>query len=73
MPIVGSRARAGSTWLSCADDEVDGTAFLRAQVHDLDDLDVYLCGPGPWMDSARADLDRLGLDRAHIHFENFTI
>lgn len=73
VPIVGSRARAGSTWLSCADDEVDGTAFLRAQVHDLDDLDVYLCGPGPWMDSARADLDRLGLDRAHIHFENFTI
>lgn len=73
LPLVGPRSRSSSAWLSRPYEMVDGPAYLRAHVPDLADRDVYLCGPGPWMNSVRADLRRLELAGGHIHSENFSI
>lgn len=52
---------------------VEGAQYLRAHIPSSRDCDVYMCGPGPWMDAVRADLDRAGVSRERIHFENFGI
>lgn len=40
-------------------------------VPDLDRRDVYLCGPGPFMDAATASLLRCGVPLNQIHAERF--
>lgn len=73
LPLVGPRARNTSPWLPRSLEIVDGPAYLRSQIRNFADHDVYLCGPGPWMNAVRADLARLDIPRERIHFENFSI
>ena len=73
VALVGPRARTGSSWLSRSMEMVEGAQYLRAHIPSSRDCDVYMCGPGPWMDAVRADLDRAGVSRERIHFENFGI
>jgi len=44
---------------------------LRALVPDVAERDVYLCGPEPMMDAARASLRKAGVPARHIHSESF--
>jgi ferredoxin-NADP reductase len=39
----------------------------------LNGVAVFLCGPPAFMSSSRRSLRRLGVPRAHIHFERFTV
>lgn len=73
IALVGSRGTQGSPWLSDACGTNNGPEVLRSSVPDLRDLDVYLCGPGQWMSSVRADLRRVGVPDTFVHFENFSI
>ena len=45
---------------------------LTKLVPDLDQRDVFLCGPPPMMQAARAGLREAGVPRSHIHYESFT-
>jgi ferredoxin-NADP reductase len=44
---------------------------LRRLVPDVVDRDVFLCGPEPMMDAARASLRSLGVPRSAVHSESF--
>ncbi|MGI8760229.1 MAG: ferredoxin reductase family protein [Jatrophihabitantaceae bacterium] len=46
---------------------------LQRLVPGLSSHDVFLCGPEPMMDVARAALQQAGVPRRHIHHESFTL
>jgi ferredoxin-NADP reductase len=71
--LDGRRAHHGSAWLPESSDRRDGAGLLAATVPDLHQRDVYVCGPGPWMDAVRADLDRAGVDPDRVHVEAFDL
>lgn len=50
---------------------IDREKIVRL-VPDFYDRDVFLCGPPPMMDATVKNLEGLGLDRGHIHFEKFS-
>ena len=39
---------------------------------DLDAVDVYVCGAGPWAEAVERDLRASGLPRTAVHAENFS-
>lgn len=45
---------------------------LARLVPDFYDRDIFVCGPPPMMDSTIALLERIGVAKAHIHFEKFS-
>lgn len=71
--LVGPRARGASPWLPVGHAGWNGPDLLRYAAGDLDPCDVYICGPGPWMDAVRTDLRRAGVASSRIHAESFTI
>jgi ferredoxin-NADP reductase len=74
ISLDGPRAEAGSTWLSASHAAWKGADLLRYVVGgDLSDVDVYICGPGPWMTSLSADLRAAGVAASHVHSEAFSI
>ena len=73
VTLDGPRTHAGSPWLPRRYEQWRGTQLIAHLAPDLDQYDVYLCGPAPWMDAVRADLDRLGAARSRIHSEAFAI
>ncbi|MFC7580269.1 ferric reductase-like transmembrane domain-containing protein [Schaalia naturae] len=73
LRLDGRRAHHGSAWLPESSDRRDGAGLLAATVPDLHQRDVYVCGPGPWMDAVRADLDRAGVDPDRVHVEAFDL
>jgi predicted ferric reductase len=50
---------------------IDREKIVRL-VPDFYDRDVFLCGPPPMMDATVKNLEGLGLERDHIHFEKFS-
>lgn len=46
---------------------------IRRLVPDVAEREVYLCGPGPMMTSVRVALQALGVPKASIHFEKFSL
>lgn len=50
---------------------LDPATAIRSLVPDLTDREVYLCGPGPWMQEVRTTLRSMGADTRHIHAEEF--
>lgn len=73
VPLDGPRTRMSSPWLPRLYEQWQGTQLIAHLAPDLDRYDVYLCGPVPWMDAVRADLDRLGVASSRIHSEAFAI
>ncbi|MBQ9917524.1 MAG: ferric reductase-like transmembrane domain-containing protein [Microbacterium sp.] len=71
--LVGPRAPGASPWLSAGHAAWSGVDLLRYVAPDLDQYDVYLCGPGAWMDAVRADLRRAGVPSDRVHAESFTV
>ena len=61
--LLGPPLRGNADHLSAAQ--------LRRLVPDIAERDVFLCGPEPMMDAARAGLRQAGVPRRHIHHESF--
>jgi propane monooxygenase reductase subunit len=40
---------------------------------EMDDFEVYMCGPPPMIDAATELLTDRGLDESRIHYDKFTI
>jgi predicted ferric reductase len=60
--VVGSRSALGSDPLS---------AQMLGQIPNLDEHDVYLCGPAPMQVAVTRALRTLGVRRRHIHTESY--
>jgi ferredoxin-NADP reductase len=50
-----------------------GPRHLRALVPDLDERDVYVCGPEGMVDATVASLHAAGVPRSHVHAERFSL
>lgn len=70
IPAVGHRQPEVSGWWG-GPGPIDPAAVIRSLVPDLADREVYLCGPGPWMNEVRTTLRSLGTDTRCIHAEEF--
>jgi len=46
---------------------------LKRGVPDIRDRDCFVCGPPPLIAAMRRRLEKLGVPRAHIHFERFEL
>jgi ferredoxin-NADP reductase len=51
----------------------DGAELIRRIAPNLDECDVYVCGPAAWMAAVRADLARAGVPAERIHSEAFAV
>ncbi len=71
--LIGPRLPEGSTWLPAAHADWRGADLIRHLAPDLEDYDVFVCGPLPWMSAVRADLDAAGIRADRVHTEAFTI
>jgi ferredoxin-NADP reductase/DMSO/TMAO reductase YedYZ heme-binding membrane subunit len=69
--LFGRRAPGGSWLPAGAADGMPDDVSLAWLVPDIADHDVYVCGPGPWMDAVRAAAYRAGVPRDRVHTENF--
>jgi ferredoxin-NADP reductase len=49
------------------------TRLLRKHMGDIQDPEVYLCGPPAMMHSVRQSLHELGIPRLRVHFEQFAL
>lgn len=67
--MVGHRATSGPAWLS----ETDAArgVDLTSTFPGLADSDLYICGPGAWLDEVVADARRHGVAEHRIHAERF--
>ena len=64
--VVGDhRTEEGARLLSAA--------HLRELVPDLDERDVFLCGPPGLADAVRREVRRAGIPRRHVHAERFAL
>ena len=72
IPLIGPRSRLGTPWLPDHLGHVRGPDAVRLLVPDLDDHDVFVCGPGPWSDALVADLRAAGVPPTALHVENFS-
>jgi len=66
---VGHRARSGPTWATQGD--VDRGVTLASVFPDLATSDLYVCGPGAWLDAVVADARAYGIPEHRIHTERF--
>ncbi len=62
--------------LSSTEDSQHESGYVDAEkmqrlVPDLKDREVYLCGPTVMMDFVVSELQKIGLDISHIHYERF--
>lgn len=69
--MVGPRARSGPRWMTQAD--ADRGVTMRSVFPHLAESDLYLCGPGPWLDLVEADARALGLPDHQLHSERFDL
>ena len=71
--LNGPRGRTGATWLPATHSSWRGPDLIRYLAPDLENYDVFLCGPIPWMNSVTADLRAAGVTPERIHSEAFTV
>ena len=67
--MIGHRSRGESTWMSEADARRGVT--LESTFPNLAQSDLYICGPGAWLDSVVADARAAGIPEHQIHAERF--
>lgn len=66
---IGHRGTGASAWMSATDDASGVT--LRSVFPDLDDSDLYICGPLQWTDAVESDARAVRLSPHQIHSERF--
>ena len=70
--VLGPRVRDRQSWLpESAADWSDADA-LRSLVPEIDEYDVFVCGPDRWMDAACAAALAAGLPPDQLHQERFS-
>lgn len=71
--IRGPRPKGDSFLPAQADNErpVPDYARLVALAPQIVDSDVYICGPAGWSRSVKGALKKLGMDKNHVHLEEF--
>jgi predicted ferric reductase len=67
--MVGPRARRGRAWMR--QEDADRGVTLASVFPDLADSDLYVCGPGGWLDAVVEDARALGMPEHRIHAERF--
>lgn len=67
--LVGPRASGANSWMSVGDAQRGVT--IESILPDLANTDLYLCGPGGWLDSISAAARAAGVPRHQIHSERF--
>ena len=67
--MVGKRARTGRRWMTEEDSRRGVT--MRSVFPDLQDSDLYVCGPTAWLDLVEADARALGVPQHQLHTERF--
>jgi predicted ferric reductase len=72
MKVLHVLSQPGASW-NGARGHLDETALRRLAGDSLAGAAVFLCGPPAFMSSARRSLRSLGVPRARIHFERFTV
>ncbi len=72
LQLAGPRSRTGTPWLPEQFGRIRGPLAIRSLVPDLDDHDVYVCGPVPWSAAVVADLHAAGVPPTALHVENFS-
>jgi predicted ferric reductase len=65
-PSVGGTGQRGEV------EGVDDTVALRRLVPDLDQRDVFVCGPPAWTSAVRRAARANGVPREYLHIESFT-
>lgn len=73
VPVDGPRSGDVGSWLPASRAHWDGPDFIRHLTRGVDDCDVYLCGPVPWMAAVRADVRSAGVAAHRIHSEAFAV
>ena len=66
--LSGPRGHTG--WLPVG--YPNGPALLAHLVPNIDEGDVFVCGPQAWMDDVVISLDLVGVPTEHIHLEKFS-
>jgi len=67
--MVGKRSTGPRGWMPASDAERGVT--LRSIFPDLDDSDLYICGPTAWLDLVEAEARADGLPEHQLHMERF--
>lgn len=73
VPLYGPRSPGASPWLPASHSAWKGPDLLRYVVPDLEQHDVFVCGPATWTRSVVADLRAAGVRADRIHTETFTV
>lgn len=69
----GPRRTGGSSWMPRGVTDWPGAEVVRSLAGDVTDVDVYVCGPIPWMAALRQDLRSAGVPADRIHSEAFAV
>ena len=68
--LEGSRG-AGNSWLPASDTNEPDFARVRAIAPNIEESDVFICGPAAWTHSVEKSLKQLGLEPNQVHAEEF--
>lgn len=69
----GQRRSGGSSWMPHGLTDWPGQEVIRSLAGDVTDVDVYVCGPVPWMKALRHDLRSAGVPSSRVHSEAFAV
>ena len=67
--MIGHRPAHGDDWRS--KDAIDRGVTLRTVFPQLDQSDLYVCGPPAWTDLVLRDAEAQGVPAHRIHLERF--
>lgn len=67
--MVGKRSPGRRAWMP-ADDDLRGVT-LRSVFPDLENSDLYICGPTPWLDLVEAEARVSSIPEHQLHTERF--
>lgn len=68
--LPGSR-RAPDSWLGAGAGGLDDVEALRRFIPDIDQRDIFVCGPAAWADAVRLAAGAAGVPAEQIHVESF--
>lgn len=73
VALDGPRARTGSLWLPGTHAAWSGADVIRFLAPEVEDHDVFICGPPDWMAAVVRDLRDAGVPGVRIHTESFSV
>lgn len=73
IALSGPRSPGDSPWIPQSHAAWRGPDLLRHLAPDVDQYDLYLCGPVPWMKAVTRDARAAGFAAERIHSESFTV